>query len=965
MVRIVLVFFLFTASLNLIGQSQIASPKILNYSADQYKSGIQNYAVTQDKQGILYFGNKEGLLTFNGRYWNKFSLPNLTGIKSVKVDSKNRIYVGGEDELGYFFPGKNGVLKYHSLLNLIPEKQRTMAHIWNIAIVRDEVFFRSLSCIIRYKEGAVNVYKPDFEWSFLGNVGNKVYAQSKDRGVFLFENGVWKPIPGTSSLNGTTITSVLSYSKDIVLFSTMKDGLFTLAGEKLTRKPTGLDKILLADRVYSGTNIGTDWIALGTASSGLLILDKQGNLVQRYSYPEGLQNDNIRATFVDSNGSLWLGLDDGIDMIAINSAIKYIRPNRTNQVTFTTKVFNGRLYIGSSNGLYYTNLESGKTDLSLSKGEFSKVPDLHGQIWNVEEINNKLLVAHEGGLFNLNEKGINSLYSKSGVWILQPFSKVYPTQKVIAGAYSSLQLLNFEDGQFAPSTTVNGLNESLRFLVYDDATNIAWASHPYHGIYKIQLSPDLRNVVKYTLYTQQDGLPSTLYNYVYRVHNRIAIATEKGIYEYDEASNRFVFSSFFKPYFNNIPVIYLKEDNDGNVWFVTRAKEVGVVELTEEKKGQVTYFPEIKEKIVGGFESIYPYNSSNIFIGATKGVLHINYDKFKQTKKELGVLLGQVKIIGEKDSIIHGGYFTEQGSIVARQARKSIPSLSHDQNFLHFEFSSTFYNEQSNVEYSCFLEGIDKSWSPWSSKSEKDYTSLPAGKYTFKVKARDNSGLESDPVAYSFVITPVWYRSLWSYILYVFVFIFLISRLLKWQQKKHIKAQERLHYLNQLERDKTEKEIIRLKNEKLEADIDFKNRELTNMVMHLVQRGKVIEKIKDELAVVSKGSENNGNSANFKRLHRLIADVEKGEKDWEQFNSHFNKVHSDFFKNLQKVCPELTANELKLCAFIKMNLSTKEIAQLMNITPKAVEVARYRLRKKLNLNPEINLYGYLVQILEK
>jgi len=965
MLRLALVSFFFFVSITLFGQSQIASPKIINYSADLYKSGIQNYAVAQDQNGILYFGNKEGLLTFNGRYWNKFSLPNYTGIKSVKVDSRNRIYVGGEDELGYFFPDKNGVLKYHSLLNLIPAKERTMAHIWNIAIVHDEVFFRSLSSIIHYKEGAVNVYKPDLEWKFLANVGDKVYAQSKDRGLFLFQGGIWKPVSGNSTLSGITVTSALSYNKDSVLFSTLKDGLFLLAGENLIRKPTAIDKNLLADRVYSGTNINNNWIALGTASSGLIILDKKGNLVQRYSYPQGLQNDNIRATFVDQNGSLWLGLDDGIDMIAINSAIKYIHPDKTNQVTFTAKVFNNKLYIGSSNGLYYTPLESGQTDLSLSKGIFSKIENLQDQIWNVEEINNQLLVSHEGGLFSLSNQGINTLFSKSGSWILQPVSKVYPTPKVIAGTYTSLQLLNFKDGKFDPTTEVKGLNESLRFIVYDDVSNIVWASHPYHGIYKLQLSPDLKNIQRSTLYTQKDGLPSTLYNYVYRIHNRIVVATEKGIYEYNAATNKFSLSAFFKPYFNDIPVIYLKEDGDGNVWFVNRAKEVGVVELKEEKKGQVTYFPEIKEKIVGGFESIYPYNSSNIFIGATKGVLHINYNKFKATRTQLKVLLGQVKVIGEKDSIIYGGYFTDNESILPKQSSKLVPHLSHDQNFLHFEYSSTFFNEQSNIEYSCYLEGIDKNWSPWSSKSEKDYTSLPAGRYTFKVKARNNSGLESEVVTYSFVIAPVWYRSVWSYLFYVSVLVFLVFRLLKWQQKKHIKAQEKLNYLNQLELDKTEKEIIRLKNEKLEADIDFKNRELSNMVMHLVQRGKVIEKIKEELAVVSKNSENSSNSSNFKRLHRLIADVEKGEKDWEQFNSHFNNVHSDFFKNLQKVYPELTSNELKLCAFIKMNLSTKEIAQLMNITPKAVEVARYRLRKKLNFNPEVNLYGYLIQVAEK
>ncbi|RYY35305.1 MAG: transcriptional regulator [Sphingobacteriaceae bacterium] len=944
------------------GQSQIASPKVVNYSAEQYNSGIQNWAVAQDKNGILYFGNKEGLLTFNGKFWNKFSLPNYTGIKSVKVDSQNRIYVGGEDEFGYFFPNQQGSLKYHSLLHLIPEKERHMAHIWNMAIVNDEVFFRSLSSILHYKNGAVRVYKPrEVAWVFLGSVNANVFAQGADHTIFQFDSGRWKPVIESSAAQGITITSVLAYSRDTVMLGTLKDGVFLLANGKLIKKHTAADYILQTDRVFSGTNISNNWFALGTASSGLIILDKKGNLLQRYSYPEGLQNDNIRAAFEDSNGALWLGLDDGIDMIAVNSAVKYIQPDRTKQVTFAIKVFNGKLYIGSSNGLYSTTIAGTQgDDLSLSKGTFEKLKNVHGQIWGLEEVNNQLFVSHEDGLAIL-QNGTPRYLNNAGSWMLQPVSNVAPTPQVLAGGYFSLELIDYKNGVFENSKRVAGISESLRFIVYDNAANIVWASHPYHGIYKLQLSPDLKRVTHQSLYTKNDGLPATLYNYVYRIHNRIVVATEKGIYEYNPSTNRFFYSDFFKPYFDHIPVIYLKEDNDENVWFVTRAKEVGVIELKEEKKGQVTYFPEIKDKIVGGFESIYPYNSSNIFIGSTKGVLHINYDKFKERKTNLKLLLGGVKITGETDSMIFDGYFVENGRVVNKQPENSVLSLGPDQNFLHFEFASTLYPEQSNIEYSCFLEGLDKKWSAWGRKSEKDYTGLPAGSYVFKVKAR-NANLESDVVTYRFVITPAWYRSPLSYVTYVLVLIFLIYRLFHRQRKMHKKEQEKLSYLNQLERDKADKEIIRLQNEKLETDLEFKNKELANMVMHLVQRGKVIEKIKSELAVVAKNNQESHNPRNFQRLLRLIAEVEKGEKDWEQFTNHFNVVHANFFKVLQAHYPDITVNELKLCAFIKMNLSTKEIAHLSNITIKAVEVARYRLRKKLSLQTDTNLYNFLVQI---
>lgn len=959
----VLLYFLCVFVLNdVFGQSQIGSPQIFNYTAETYKGGVQNWDIAQDKNGLLYFGNKEGLLTFNGKFWNRYSLPNYTVIRSVKVDSQNRIFVGGQDEFGYFFPDASGVLKYHSLLQLLPENERKMADIWNITINDGGVFFRSWSSIIHYKDGAVEVYKPETSWDFLGSVNGKVLAQLRNRGIMFFDKGIWKPLVNDPVLQQTFISFVLPYNRDTILVGTVKQGLFLLAGNKLVKKTTGIDTLLQNTRLYCGINIDNNEIALGTTSHGLLIINKQGQLMQRYSLAEGLQTEDIHAIYSDQNGSIWLAEDNGVDMVAINSAIKYIYPGKNKQLTNSIRVFDNKLYMATSNGVFYTQLENNQPDLSLSKGTFKPVTNISGSCWNLDVLNNHLVLGHEEGLYSIEGGIAKQVYFTPGTWLFQPVSNIFPSPQFIAGTYNGLQLINNQNGVLNNGGHVDGIYESLRFVVYDNTKNVAWASHPYHGIYRLDLSADHKKIINQRVYGQADGLPSNLYNYVYHIQNRIVVATERGIYEYNTGTGKFALSDFFKPYFNNLPIIYLKDDYDGNVWFVTNRKEVGVVEIKENKKGQVTYFPEIKEKIVGGFESIYPYDAHNVFIGATQGMLHINYQKFKERKNKLKVVLGLVKIAGSKDSILFGGYFMKGAAVDKQQVNADAPKLKHSQNFLHFEFASTLYNEQNTIEYSCFLEGIDEDWSVWTEKSEKDYTALPSGTYTFKVKARNNAGDESDVVSYRFTIEPVWYKSAWAYLIYVLLAFYLVFRLLKWQQQKHIKEQEKLNYLNQLELDKNEKEIIRLQNEKLESDIDFKNRELANMVMYLVQRGKIIEKVKDELAIVSKENRTVASSTHFKRLLRLIAEVEKGEKDWEQFTQHFNTVHSNFFKNLQHEFPDITSNELKLCAFIKMNLSTKEIAQLMNITAKGVEVARYRLRKKLSIQSDTNLYAFLLKI---
>ena len=182
------------------------------------------------------------------------------------------------------------------------------------------------------------------------------------------------------------------------------------------------------------------------------------------------------------------------------------------------------------------------------------------------------------------------------------------------------------------------------------------------------------------------------------------------------------------------------------------------------------YFPELTSKVLAGFENIYPYDEENVFIGSNKGVFHLNYKQYQNSRNQLNVLLGQIKVIGDKDSIIFGGYFKGRNIIQKAQDRDSILSLPHNFNSFHFEFSTTLFEQHSNIEFSYQLVGFDKKWSAWNSKSEKEYTNLSYGTYTFRVKARTNLGNESKYICYTFEIRPAWYQTYWAYILYVFMF---------------------------------------------------------------------------------------------------------------------------------------------------------------------------------------------------
>jgi ligand-binding sensor domain-containing protein len=939
-------------------QNPIGLPQIVNYSNLEYKGGIQNWAIDQDKDGRIYFANNEGLLSFDGKHWKLYKLPNRTVVHSLKIDASGKIFVGAQDEIGYYLPNNQGILTFHSLKPIIPESSRQFADVWNICQAGGETFFRTVEKIFYLKDGTISVFKTNTEWIFLGAAQNQVYAQQKYKGLMQFKDGTWQLACDDPVLKDDIVTSVVEYATDTLLVATLRNGLYLLTGNKLIKKLTQADQIFNTSYIYCAIPVNKDWFAIGTTTSACYIIDHSGHIIQHFSNEEGLQKNYIRNLFTDRAKNLWLALDDGIDFVAFNSAIKQIFPDAKKQISsYTSCIFNNNLYVGASNGLFELPVNTALKDLSYARGQFKEVTNLKGQVWGLSEINHQLLLGHEDGTFVVEKDLLTPVNKSIGTWLFEPLSAVEPAPEAVAGTYDGLQLLRFDKGAFTNAGQITGIDKtSLRFLAYDSNNNVVWASHPYRGVFKLSLSADHRHIVKNELLTVKNGLPATLGNYLFHIKNRIVVATLKGIYEYNNQTERFERSAYFYPYIKQTNIHYLNEDRAGNVWFVTE-KKLGVIDFSTDKEHPtVVYFPELTSKLVSGFEHIYPFNQENIFVGANKGIYHINFSKYREQSKQLNVLLTQVKVFDKKDSVVFGGYGKSLGK--SKNAAEQI-RLPYDLNSLQFEFSSTLFEQQNTIEFSYQLSGFDKQWSAWSTKAEKEYTNLPAGTYTFKVKARNNLGNESKAVECVIVIEPAWYQSWWFYLFCVVLAAGSMYLLIKRQQKQHLKEQEKLKYLHQLELEHNEREIIKLQNEKLVADVGYKNKELASTTMHLVQRGKLLAKIKEELLPLV--SSNNGDKAmEFKRVIRLLNEAERNDGDWEQFAMHFDMIHSNFLSRLKERFPDLSSNDLKLCAYLKMNLTSKEIAQLMSITIKAVEVSRYRLRKKMQIPSDMPLFDYLI-----
>ncbi len=946
-----LLFFLISTFRFAVAQNNLALPEIINYSKLTYGAGTQNWGIAQDRDGIMYFANNEGLLTYDGTYWKVYPLPNQTIVRSVAVATDGKIFVGGQDELGFFAADARGRLKFQSLLPLIAQSDRSFTDVWSIVFYKSSVFFRTSAKIFQYSANQIITF-PSTEWRFLGCANGILLAQDQVKGLLQFRDNFWIPLtqPGSLSVN-SLVTSFSPLDKNSCLITTLKSGCFILKEENISAWTTQDIASVAEKKLTTASNIGDENLLLATGTGGCYVVNKHGLLVSSFTRKDGIQNNNVLSVFCDRDKNLWLGTDNGIDFIAYNNAIKHILPDADKEASgYSSLIYSNDLYLGTSNGLYKAKLSAAK-DLSYVRCNFQPVANSGGQVWNISEVNGKLLLGHHEGAFTIeNDKAIQ-LDASSGFWTFLPFYSVLPSSLMVAGTYQGISFYNYDQKTFQRLGDVPF--ESARFVFVDGKS--LWVSHPYKGIFKVSRLENNKPVV--VQYGKNKGVQSINNNYLFKIRNRVVLASEKGIFDYNPVADKFEPSELYNGIFGDIRIRYMKEDKEGNIWFVFK-KNLGVVDMSEAKPA-ITYISELDNKLLSGFEHVYPVDENNIFVGGEQGFYHINYKAYKRNTTKIEVGIRNVSAFNKKDSLLFGGY---------RVTNYSKPKVCYDWNTLHFEYSSTLFGHQQNIEYSYQLDGFDKTWSAWTKKTTKEYTNLPAGSYTLRVKARTNLGNESAEAIYSFTVLPPWHQTPWAYAAYFLLMAAAIYRVhiyqknkMEQQRRRHAEEQERLKYLHDLELDKSEKQIVQLKNEKLEAEINHKNKDLATVAMHLVEKGEFIGKIKDELIKIKGHPESEKLQDNFKKIIKVLSDEEKKDEDWEHFSLHFDKVHSDFLLALKQRYPNLSANDLKMSGFLRMNLSSKEIAQLMNISVRGVEISRYRLRKKLAIPTEVNLFHFFME----
>lgn len=907
-------------------------PPIQIFSPQQTGLGNQNWMISQGADRTLFFGNNKGLVQYDGAHWELYPTADNSIMRSVKA-IEDRVYSGNYMDFGYWEKNTTGRLSYTSLKTMLGIEMLEDEQFWNILATDKTIIFQSLNRLILLDKVTQEVRlitpKKPLLKSFLAE--GQLYFQVQDEGLYTLEKKEAVLFSAHPIFTKNSIIQVFK-KEEALLFITEKSGFYVYS-EKNGVLPWGTQGTALENRsIYSAIKLSKGGYALGTVGNGLLFLNETGTVIDQIELKNGLSNNTVLSLFEDDKQNLWLGLDNGINLMNTSSAFKeYIDATGQLGSIYTSAVHLGFLYVGTNQGLFVKSLDG--------KEKFSLIPNTQGQVWNLSIIGEDLFCGHNTGAFLIQGKKAKRISNIKGTWLF----KQHPDepQLIFLGNYTGLYVIEKKEGQWVYRNKIQGFVISSRFVEFT-ASNQVVVNHEYKGIFKIKLSDDFKTATKVDLDKRSCiSCNSSLASF----NKEVYYHSKEGLLKYDFNEDAFVddslFSSIKKKQMKNI--VRMVNDNQNRLWIFSEDK---LNYITQEKKTNEIIIhgfslKEIDRKNVSGFEHINVINNNRFLIGTSKGYLTVDLDKLAKNTTSLAIT--RVNVHNKKKFI--------------DLALNQNSSVENDFNNLTFKFTSYDYKRYTKTAYQYHLKGEDENWSDWNESTTANYANLPYGTYQFFVRSKYEGRISASVSSQEIYIAPPWYLNTLALSTYLFLLLFALyvygSYTQKQVQKQKDKLREESEQLNAMRALETKQEMIRLKNEQLQKDVEGKNRELAVATMSTLKRNEFLNTLKEKLTHID----------DLKQIEELINTINEklsSNDDWEYFKKAFDNSDQAFFQKLKISHPSLTKNDLKLCAYLRLNLSSKEIAPLLNISVHSVEIKRYRLRKKMELKRKQGIVEYIL-----
>ncbi len=917
----------------------------VNYNRYEYKAANQNWMIAQHENGWMFFANNKGLLEYDGVYWNLYPFAHQAKMRSIKMGKDGKIYVGGLKEFGFFTSNRYGGLDYHSLSKDL--NAHTVSNIWNIHCIGNKVYFQGDRGIFCYDQKRISTIDCNGV-SSSEVVGGRLYF-SNLQGLSYLKGQQTVHVHHSEFLGTIGITAFLPYQGKLLIV-TPEHGILLFDGKNFSRPFPAIDRYLQQYPV-SCAAIDGSVLALGTTDTGLLLADLDRQHIEAISIENGMQNKSLLSMAFDRDHNLWLGLDNGIGYVSLNSNLFFLNSRFTSiGAGYCSTLYDGRFYLGTNQGVY-VSMAPLAVDTPVTP---VAIPDMGGQVHCMYPYDGKLFCGGRRFFAMIDGTKIHR-YDRRGVWHVQAINA--DADIMIVGTYWGLETMRKTDDRWQMANKIEGCHLSAKNMYVEPESGNVWIANRSDGLWRVTLDTRFTKVLRQKCYNTPQ-IPVGDNVYITRIGHDMVFASRQGLFRYNADKDAIEQDRNLENRLDgHRAYTYIRQDRFGRIWYVTN----GVLKRDSNQEGTKNTY--ISDNMIEDFEDVYAFNDRQTLIGTEDGFALVDMTRRQTTARQLNLQIRKFYTTNGRDSLVYGRSVDQNdASIVIR----------YRDNSVRIEYVCNSYDPTQTTMYSYRLKGFEDQWSEYTANTVKEYTNLPEGDYTFEVKVRDRSGQMPVSTSLPFEILPPWYRTWWAYALYTSLLV--CAGCYGWHRYKvgrarliRMKDAEMTRQKNVLERDIDQKnrQIGQLEEEKLRNELNYKSDELTKTTLNVVRKNEMLQKIRKDAEGLSR-TISDGNLVNIRRgMLRLIAQIDTNiehDSDLDNFQHAFDAVHNDFFKKLDNLFPQLSLKDKMLCAYIKMNLMSKEIAPLLNISVRGVEISRYRLRKKLGLDEKANLAEYLQKI---
>jgi class 3 adenylate cyclase len=740
--------------------SDTGSFQFHNYTVKDFNASPQGWAMVEDRRGVMYIGNTNGVLEFDGVNWRLLPLTSGAGAQALAIDSSGTVFVAGSNTAGYLAPDAHGEMKFISLVDKLPKANQIFGIVFDILPTPEGVYFCSKRALFLFSKGgavAPKVWKPSKQFGRAFAVDDELFVTTNDRGLLRMLKGELTPsVEGDAKLvrKGPIFARGSTPDQRPLLANALN--LFHFSLSSIDPFPTQADSYFAQHNITAISQWASGEIAVGTSSGGVVVLDQSGKVKRTLTKKSGLPSDIITAFFTDRQGGIWIATDAGLARFDPALSSFGEEQGLRGSVTAIGR-FDASLYAGTTLGLFRLQASGGPEPL------FEPVASLQQPVYAIAKHGNTLLVGAKRGLFSVSGTDAKPIFPTDVVYDIS-FSRSDPELVYISGR-DGVQALKPIGGKW---TVVAKESKGQEFrMALEDAGGHVWAT-TRADIWNIDFRAQPAAAKHYGA---AEGVPPD-FKFVYLVNGHPAFTTSKGLMRFSETSQRFVPDPELGPQFSDgsRAVSLVLQDKAQNIWVVGQGYD-GVL-LNQRAGGYRLFSRPLLETGIKSVWTMLPEADGTVWVsGDGGGLFRYEFPATPfQAGEDFGVLLRRVTTTA-REQVLFSGFGVNNTS----------PKLPYSDNALRFEFAAPFPESQSAVEYQVKLDGTDKQWSPWTTETRKDYTNLPERHYTFHVRARNPHDAVTSDAVYAFTVSAPWYRTWPAYAVYVAAFLLAGWLILRWR----------------------------------------------------------------------------------------------------------------------------------------------------------------------------------------